>query len=122
VCSLFFSYPCPQVYAQAAGSEPAALAEALAALRVTLTPAELRQDVAPLVRLVMARLLSRSRPAAAPLLDACSRLPGPAPEPEGEGLRVAVAKCIHRPGDPSSFDAWGRVLSGVLRDGDMVKV
>ena len=37
-------------------------------------------------------------------------------------LFVNIAKCVHRATRPDVFDAWGRIMSGVISVGDRIKV
>ncbi len=120
----FVLEPLYKIYSLVVSSEHGALIEALARLSLDITPNEAKLDVGPLVRLCMSRLLSRGGSATSALVDAVARtVEEPRKRAEASAdLSVHVVKCVHRSNDAASFDAWGRVVSGVLRDGDRVKV
>ncbi len=138
----FVLEPLYKVYAQVLGEEPAALADTLAPLGVRLTAAERHLDPAPLLKLVLSRLLggpaafvdmvtahlpSPADAAAATVARAYAGPPGGAAAAamracDASGpLMVNVVKLIDAP-DAGAFLALGRVLSGTLRAGQAVRV
>jgi U5 small nuclear ribonucleoprotein component len=143
----FVLEPLYKIYAQAVGEHPESFASVLAEFRVRLKPKAYKMNVKPLIRLACREIFGdavgladmlrtfcpTAREGAGPKVEACYS--GPSDTPEGVPrsvqamrncdssgpLRVMVAK-MYPKDDCSSFDALGRVMSGTLVAGSVVRV
>jgi len=138
----FVLEPLYKLYAQVLGEEPATLARTLGSLGVRIRKSELHLDPRPLLRLVLRRFFG----SAAGFVDMVSRH-GPSPvaagrarcehaytgsqeSAEGAAMRACDARGplmvnvvkLYAGVDGSEFLALGRVLSGTVRRGQVVRV
>ncbi|KAI8924407.1 P-loop containing nucleoside triphosphate hydrolase protein [Entophlyctis helioformis] len=138
----FILEPLYKLYSQVIGEEPKALRNTLASLGIHLKPSVLTMNIKPLLRIVCQQFFGP----VSGLVEMCvSKLPSPlsgaaakadhtytgptaskysqairACDPEGP-LMVQISK-LYNADDVTSFDAFGRVLSGTLSAGQRVRV
>lgn len=138
----FVLEPLYKLYTQVLSADAAALKETLGKLAITLKPSVYKMDVRPLLKVVLEAFFGPSRG----LVDMIAKhIPDPVVAAEGKVRRnytgpmtskvaSSLLRCdadgplvvhvtkLYNTADAQSFRALGRVMSGTLHQGDVVKV